>query len=68
MVPSELRKEIWRNAGLQFAVIRPGTFDYDDFVVKMKDAVASWARQEYRVDVSVLLCIVVLLAADTSGM
>lgn len=51
MVPCELRKEIWKKAGLQFALIKKGTFDYDDFVIKMKEAVTSWARQEYRMNV-----------------
>lgn len=54
VLPFELRKTIWEGTKLQRQTVRKHVFDYDDFVIKAKDAVSSWARDRLRVDVSLI--------------
>lgn len=54
VLPSELRRSIWAGTKLQSQKIRKHVFDYDDFVIRAKDAVGSWARDRLRVDVSLI--------------
>ncbi|KIO17421.1 hypothetical protein M407DRAFT_32914 [Tulasnella calospora MUT 4182] len=48
VLPYELRKPIWNETGLLDQAICRNTFDYDDFVIKAKDAMNSWARDNFR--------------------
>lgn len=50
VLPFELRKTIWEGTKLQRQTVRKHVFDYDDFVIKAKDAVSSWARDRLRID------------------
>ncbi|KAG8941219.1 hypothetical protein FRC04_004671 [Tulasnella sp. 424] len=50
VLPSELRRTIWDGTNLQSQKIRRHVFDYDDFVIKAKEAVGSWARGRLRDD------------------
>jgi len=55
VIPEELRREIWDRAGLRTQPLRKHVFDHDDFVIKAKEAVTTWARDNLRVnDYSVL--------------
>ncbi|KIO25705.1 carbohydrate-binding module family 13 protein [Tulasnella calospora MUT 4182] len=50
VLPSQLRSTIWEGTKLLRQTVRKGTFDYDDFVIKAKDAVKTWARDRFRLD------------------
>ncbi|KAG8912337.1 hypothetical protein FRC01_005147 [Tulasnella sp. 417] len=50
VLPSKLRDTIWDGTKLLRQHVRTGTFDYDDFVIKVKDAVNTWARDRLRKD------------------
>ncbi|KAG9040654.1 hypothetical protein FS837_000358 [Tulasnella sp. UAMH 9824] len=52
VLPYELRKSIWERTNLQRQTVRKHVFDYDNFVIKAKDAVISWGRDRLLVDVS----------------
>lgn len=59
VLPYELRKKIWTETKLQSQTVRKRVFDYDDFVIKAKDAIRSWARDRLRIDEYSILCGVV---------
>ncbi|KIO23020.1 carbohydrate-binding module family 13 protein [Tulasnella calospora MUT 4182] len=50
VLPYELRKSIWEGTALQRQNVRKHVFDYDNFVIKAKDAVISWGRDRLLVD------------------
>jgi len=50
VIPEELRRQIWDRAGLRLQPLRKHIFDHDDFVVKAKEAVTTWARDNFKVD------------------
>ncbi|KAG8992789.1 hypothetical protein FRB90_000900 [Tulasnella sp. 427] len=50
VLPHTLRTTIWEGTKLARQSVRNGTFDYDDFLIKMKDAVNTWARDRLRLD------------------
>ncbi|KAG8992788.1 hypothetical protein FRB90_000899 [Tulasnella sp. 427] len=50
VLPYELRKTIWEGTKLQRQAVRKHVFDYDNFVIKSKDAVSTWARDRLRLD------------------
>lgn len=52
VIPQRLRNIIWNQTKLLNQPIYKNTFDYDDFVIKAKDAVNTWARDSLRVRVS----------------
>lgn len=59
VLPHKLRNTIWEGTKLLRQSVRKGTFDYDDFVIKVKDAVNTWARDRLRSDgLSVLFGII----------
>lgn len=43
----ELRKSIWEKTNLRQQRLHQHMFDYDDFVVKAKEAVRAWARDNF---------------------
>lgn len=43
----ELRKSIWESTNLRQQRLHQHMFDYDDFVVKAKEAVRAWARDNF---------------------
>lgn len=49
VIPQRLRNIIWNQTKLLNQPIYKNTFDYDDFVIKAKDAVNTWARDSLRV-------------------
>ncbi|KIO17420.1 hypothetical protein M407DRAFT_32913 [Tulasnella calospora MUT 4182] len=51
VLPSELRKSIWQETNLLRQPIRPHLFDYDDFVIRAKDAATGWARNRFQADI-----------------
>lgn len=51
VLPYEFRQSLWRNTKLSNQPLRPGIFDYNDFVIKAKEAVSSWARDRYAAQV-----------------
>lgn len=57
VLPSKLRETIWDGTKLLRQSVRKGAFDYDDFVIKVKDAVNTWARDRLRKDVSTPRCL-----------
>ncbi|KAG8894067.1 hypothetical protein FRB99_001532 [Tulasnella sp. 403] len=50
ILPSRLREDIYTSSGLDKSIRRPGAFDYENFVIKSKDAVASWVRDNIALD------------------
>lgn len=52
VLPHELRNTIWNETKLLNQAICRNTFNYDDFVIKAKDAMNSWARDKLRIYVS----------------
>ncbi|KAG8908016.1 hypothetical protein FRB99_000834 [Tulasnella sp. 403] len=44
ILPSRLREDIYVNSGLDKRIRRPKVFDFEDYVIKSKDAVTSWVR------------------------
>ncbi|KAG8911653.1 hypothetical protein FRC01_005598 [Tulasnella sp. 417] len=48
VLPYELRKTLWDETKLLDQAICRNTFDYDDFVIKAKDRMNSWARDTLR--------------------
>ncbi|KAG8898198.1 hypothetical protein FRB99_007599 [Tulasnella sp. 403] len=42
ILPSRLREDIYVNSGLDKRIRRPRVFDFEDYVIKSKDAVTSW--------------------------
>ncbi|KIO23029.1 carbohydrate-binding module family 13 protein [Tulasnella calospora MUT 4182] len=52
VLPYELRKTLWNETKLLDQAICRNTFDYDDFVIKVKDKMNSWARDTLRIYVS----------------
>ncbi|KIO23021.1 carbohydrate-binding module family 13 protein [Tulasnella calospora MUT 4182] len=50
VLPNKLRDTIWDGTKLLRQPVRTGTFDYDDFVIKVKDAINTWARDRLRKD------------------
>lgn len=51
VLPSDLRKSIWQGTNLLRQPLRPHLFDYDDFVIRAKDAITVWARNRFQADV-----------------
>lgn len=51
VLPVDLRKEIWQNTNLLRQPIRPHLFDYDDFVILLKNSITVWARDRFQADV-----------------
>ncbi|KAG9049470.1 hypothetical protein FS837_010163 [Tulasnella sp. UAMH 9824] len=51
VLPSELRRSLWDQTDLQQQLVKPHLFDYDLFVIKTKDKVQFWARDEFPVEI-----------------
>ncbi|KAG8906950.1 hypothetical protein FRC01_007859 [Tulasnella sp. 417] len=43
----ELRQSIWEKTNLRTQKLHQNMFDYDDLVVKAKEAVRAWARDKF---------------------
>lgn len=55
MLPHEVRQSLWKESKLPQRLVRPGLFDYNEFVIKSKETIGAWARDKYPVEVSFLL-------------
>lgn len=51
VLPNQPRQDIWKKAGLLRQPLRSHFFDYDNFVICMKDAVTLWATNRFQADV-----------------
>lgn len=51
----ELRQAIWEETNLRKQKVHQHMFDYDDFVVKAREAVRAWTRDRYTNAVRTLL-------------
>ncbi|KAG8964197.1 hypothetical protein FRC00_003443 [Tulasnella sp. 408] len=51
VLPHELRQQIWKDTKLARQPVRAGVFDYNDFVIRSKDAVSSWARDKFPIQI-----------------
>ena len=50
-----MRKTIWEKTGIANHRVRKHVFDYDDFVVNVKNGAAVWARDNIIIDVSIAM-------------
>ncbi|KIO23032.1 carbohydrate-binding module family 13 protein [Tulasnella calospora MUT 4182] len=48
----ETRRNLWQAAKLLRQPVRSHFFDYDDFVIRMKEAATRWVTDRYKADVS----------------
>ncbi|KIO17417.1 hypothetical protein M407DRAFT_172304 [Tulasnella calospora MUT 4182] len=48
---NETRRTLWQGANLLHQPIRSHLFDYDDFVIRMKEATTRWAMNRFQADV-----------------
>lgn len=51
VLPHAVRQLLWEGTKLLRQPVRIGVFDYNDFVIRAKDAVSSWARDTYPIEV-----------------
>ncbi|KAG8903840.1 hypothetical protein FRB99_002655 [Tulasnella sp. 403] len=50
ILPTRLREELYLKSGLDKCIRRPGIFDFEHFVIKSKEVVMSWARDNIALD------------------
>jgi len=50
VLPHLIRTSIWENTNLRLQPLRHLVFDYEDFVIKTKDAATTWVRDTLKID------------------
>lgn len=65
VLPHEFRQQVWRDTKLLCRLVRPGMFDDNDFVIKSKEAVSSWAREQFPVEIQGLSVLFGIMYGET---
>ena len=51
IVPEQQIRSLWDKAGLRTQPLRKHTFDHDDFVIKAKETISTWVKDNIKTDV-----------------
>lgn len=66
VLPDTVRRSIWESTGLRSRHVNEYTFDYDDFVMKAKEAVRSWVQDQFCGSVSSFLNVAFSLSSTSA--